>query len=66
VNFSQGPVREFGEIHVIKEVYATYSPRPGIDAYPPSKPLHGLAFFLPVTGPPRMPATMEGASAADI
>ncbi len=47
---------------VIKEVYATYSPRPGIDAYRPSQATRWPRVFLAgdwtATG---WPATMEGA-----
>ena len=52
---------------VIKEVHATYSPRPGIDAYRPQQPPRGLASFSPATGPPPAgPPPWKAPSAADI
>ena len=71
VELAMGEVREFFpaarnanlvKSTVIKEIHATYSPRPGIDAYRPPTATHWPRVFLAgdwtATG---WPATMEGA-----
>ena len=52
---------------VIKEVHATYSPRPGIDAYRPTSRRSGPEFSSLETGPQQDgPPPWKARSAADI